>query len=181
MSVEFEATPEPVITVPTPSDVESYRRMQAASWLDTYPNPEAGVSLEWVQAQVDSMLAPEALELSRHRVEKILQDKDSLLYIAKVGDQSVGMVSATRFDDHQRIEALYVAKEYHGTGTAQQLLDQVFSEVDLSQPIMLEVVAYNERAQRFYQKNGFAIIPGSEHYFKEVLPSLRMIRIGEEK
>lgn len=179
MNPELDALPKPVIEVPTLDDVESYRRMQAASWLDTYPNVDAGVPLEWVKEQTDSWLTPEALEDSKGRVEKMLNNKEhQFLYIAKVGDKSVGMVNTTNFDGHQRLEALYIAKEYRGTGVAQELMDVALSHLDLDQPIVLEVIAYNERAQRFYQKNGFAIIPGSEHFYREIMPSLKMIRPG---
>ena len=80
----------------------------------------------------------------------------------------------------QRLEALYVDKEYRGQGVAQQLVDQAFLSFDLTQPITLEAASYNERAIRFYQKNGFEIRPGSEHLYKDVMPSITMIKPGEK-
>lgn len=177
---EFESMPKPEIIVPALEDVESYRRMQAAAWNDTYPNEAAGVSEAWVKDTTESWLTPDALELSRERVAAILENENQFLYVAKAEDKCVGMVNTTNIGGHQRLEALYVDKRYRGTGVAQTLLDQAFSHLDMNQPITLEVIAYNERAQRFYQKNGFAIVPGSEHYYKDIMPSLKMIRPGGE-
>jgi ribosomal protein S18 acetylase RimI-like enzyme len=181
MSPELEKQPAPVIEKVKISDIESYRRMQAASWLDTYPNEEAGVSYQWVKDRTDKWFTPEALEDSKVRVQKILDDSEhQFLYVAKVGDISVGVVHTTAIDGNQRLEALYVDKEYRGTGVAQDLVDEALNHLDLSKPIALEVISYNERAQRFYQKNGFDIKTGSEHLYAGVMPSIVMIRPGDK-
>ena len=177
---ELQLQPTPVITPPTLEDVESYRRMQARGWLDAYPNEEAGVSQEWVEQITADWLTPEALEESRGRVAKILEDPNSFLYVAKVGEDSVGMVNTTNVDGNQRLEAIYIDKNYYGTGLAQELLETGLSHLDLSKPVELEVIAYNDRAQAFYRRNGFEIVPGSEHFYKEVMPSLKMVRPGRE-
>lgn len=177
---ESEPKPRPVIEKPTLSDVESYRTMQAQSWLDTYPNDEAGVSYDWVKAQTDSWLTPDALEHSRSKVDKILHDtKHQFLYVAKVADKSVGMVHTTSIEGNQRLEALYVAKDYHGTSLAQDLISRAFAHLDLTKPVVLEVLSYNDRAQSFYKKNGFKVQPDSDHFYKEIMPSIKMIRLGD--
>lgn len=177
--LEHEPLPQPTIVRPTIDDVESYRRMQMQSWVDTYPNVAEGVSMEWVKARADAYLTPEAIERSKERVQLFLDDPThQFIYVAKVGDASVGMINTTKIDGHQRLEALYVDKAYYGTGLAQKLIDEGLRQLDMNEPTVLEVVAYNKRAQGFYQKNGFEILPGSEHYYAEMLPSLKMIRPG---
>lgn len=179
---EFEPQPKPTIQVPTLGDVPSYRRMQADSWLDTYPNEEAGVPYEWVKHRTEKWMTPEALEHSKGFVERILEDKEhQFLYVAKTGDTSVGMVNTSNIEGKQRLEALYVDKKYHGTGLAQEMLDVAMNHLDLSQPVVLEVVAYNQRAQRFYEKNGFEVQPNSEHLYENIMPSIVMIRPGGAK
>lgn len=176
MTVEHEPLPQPVITRPTLDDVESFRRMQAKSWLDTYPNEEAGISKKWIQDRWDAMLTPEGLADSKERVAGFLEDPTVFIYVAKVGDECIGMVNASNTNDIQRIEALYVDKSYHGTGTARALMDIVMEDLDPSKPIALEVITYNERAQRFYEKYGFTVVQGSEHFFREIMPSIKMTR-----
>ena len=178
---EFEPKPRPIIVEPTPYDVESYRRMQAREWVNTYENDAAGVTREWLEQVTNEWLTPEFLDKSRDRVARILEQPDAYLYVAKVGEESVGMVSATTFEGNQRLEALYVDEAYHGTGTAQSLMDTAMAHFDLSRPVELETIVYNERAQRFYRKYGFEIVPGSEHMFKEIMPSIKMTRRGETK
>lgn len=170
---------QPAIVIPTLDDVESYRRMQAASWVDTYPNEEAGVPYEWVKAYTETWLTPEALAASRERVKGVLENPNSTLLIAKVGNKSVGMINVTREEGEQELEAIYVDRDYHGTGLSQRLIDAAFATLDLTNPVKVNVVAYNKRAQGFYEKNGFVAIPGSEHLYKEKLPTIDMIREGD--
>lgn len=169
--------PRPLIVKPTLDDVEGYRRVQARGWLDAYPNEQAGVPLEWVKQRTENWLTPEELELSRERVRAILEDSENqFLYVAKVENRPVGMVCASKIDDNQRLEAIYIDKEYQGTGLAQELLDTVLACLSSEKPITLEVISYNKRAQRFYEKNGFKVVPGSDHLYKEVMPSVVMVR-----
>ncbi len=169
--------PHPVIETPSLDDVEGYRRVQARGWLDAYPNEDAGVPLEWVEQETSSWLTPEALKSSRERVQSILDDPQRrFLYVAKVEGKPVGMVHTTAVDGNQRLEAVYVDKEFHGTGLAQELFDTAMAHLSPDLPVTLEVIAYNERAQRFYKKNGFEIVPGSEHFYKGIMPSIVMVR-----
>jgi len=177
---EFEPQPEPIIVIPTLDDVPSYRAMHAQSWRDTYPNEAAGVSREWVEVRTAKWLTPDALADSKERVKKVLEDTaHQSLFVAKVGDVSVGMVHVSSFETGQMLEAIYVDKAHKGTGLGQKLLNEGLSHLDLTKPIELEVASYNEHAQGFYHKNGFEIVPGSEHLFAETMPVITMIRPGD--
>jgi len=178
---ELEPIPRAIIQPATLDDIKGYRAVQARGWIETYPNEAAGVSLEWVKEQADGWMTPEALVNSRDRVAKILADPvHQPLYIAKAGEDVVGMIHGSNYEAFgQRLEALYVDKQYHGQGVAQRLVDQLFKSFDLTQPVTLEVISYNDRAIHFYQKNGFEIVPGSDFLYKDVMPSITMIRQGE--
>ena len=177
---EFEPEQQATIQRATLDDVEGYRGVQSRGWIDTYPNEAEGVSIEWVQTRAEGWMTPEALTDSKERLAKILEDPiRQPLFVARVGDSVIGMVHATTLDGIQRLEALYVDSAYRGKGVAQQLIDRVFQQIDPSLPVELEAVSYNDRAIRFYQKNGFEIIPGSEHLFKDVMPSIKMTRQGD--
>ena len=92
----------------------------------------------------------------------------------------VGFIHASRTaDGKQQLNRLYTARHTHGTGLAQQLMaraDQWFGGGD----VMLEVVAYNTRAIRFYHKAGFAMIdtPMQPPALGNTLPLATMIRKG---
>lgn len=179
-TLEHEQPPI-VIKRPTLDDVPKYRRVQAEEWLKVYPNEDAGVSRDWVKSYVDSWMTEEALALSRERVRSILQDNmHSFLFVAKEADEVIGMVSATERDGVQRLEAIYVDSEYHGKGVGKQLLDRACDSFDPSVPTYVDVALYNDRAIRFYEKNGFVLVPGSEHLFAETIPSVHMVRQLED-
>jgi ribosomal protein S18 acetylase RimI-like enzyme len=177
---EYEASSIKIVR-PTLDDVEKYRHVQGQEWLKVYPNDEANVSFEWVDAQVKAMLSEKALAVSRNRVRSLLQDNQhNFLYVAKDDDGAVyGMVYGIERDKKQELMAIYVDSDYHGTGVGQQLLDKVCKKFDAAEPILVEVADYNDRAIKFYQKNGFVAVPDSNHLFEENIPSIYMVRPGE--
>ena len=163
----------------TPDDAGAIRRMQAQSWRDTYVNPAAGVSEAWIQHQTAQWFTPEQLAASTQLLRTILADDERNFYrVALLDGQVVGFIHASvRADGTKELSGFYTAQQTHGTGLAQQLMayaDQWFG----SDEVLLEVVAYNTRAIRFYQKAGFAIIDGSEHLFMDTMPVVTMIRKG---
>jgi ribosomal protein S18 acetylase RimI-like enzyme len=44
--------------------------------------------------------------------------------------------------------------------------------------VVLEVVSYNQRAIRFYEKFGFEKVGESEHMYRDKMPVMTMIRKG---
>ena len=153
-----------IIRPATPDDAGAIRRMQAQSWRDTYVNDAAGVSRAWVWQETGRWLTPEQLAELHQTIRHICADTEHNFYRVALRDgQVVGFIHASVRAD--------------GTGLAQQLMayaDPWFG----SDEVLLEVVAYNTRAIRFYQKAGFAIIDGSEHLFMDTMPVVTMIRKG---
>jgi diamine N-acetyltransferase len=64
------------------------------------------------------------------------------------------------------LQRLYSHQEYIGKGVGQNLMDACFARaVDEGRAVMwLGVWEYNPRAQRFYEKNGFAVV--GKHTFQ---------------
>jgi len=182
VSPEFDRSPEPIIRETSIDDIVSVRKMQAQSWIDTYPNAEQGVSMEWVRDLTDSWLTPDGFEKSISFMSNIIGKPNNLHCVAVDNNGKVaGCVHVSCIDNNQILEALYVEKKYHGKGVAQKLMNQAMGWIDLSKPIQLEVTSYNDRAIAFYQKYGFKIEEGSEHKFQDVMPTLNMIRKGDKK
>lgn len=94
------------------------------------------------------------------------------MYVAKAEGKPVGMVHTTAIDGNQRLEALYVDKEFHGTGLAQELVDTAMAHLNLELPVTLEVIAYNKRAQRFYEKMGLKSYPEVNIYIRKLCRQL---------
>ena len=51
-------------------------------------------------------------------------------------------------------------------------------EKEYESDAVLEVVSYNQRAIRFYEKFGFEKVAGSERMYRDKMPVMTMIRKG---
>lgn len=160
-----------------PDDIEAATEMRLQSWLDTYPNEEAGVTREWVEARNEKQRTLEAMERRRRQMEEF-----GAGWVARVNGEIVGMT--TPYKDQygiQHVGSLYVAKEQHGTGIGAALMQKILEWADQDQPLVLSVVSYNERAKAFYQKWGFKEVTGSESLFAGVIPEIDMVRPGDSQ
>lgn len=165
----------------TIDDIPKMRAMHARSWLDAYPNEDHGVTRKWVEERTNGWLTPEALEDSRVRFGTVYGSPQHFHRIAVKNSDVVGIVHASKTEKGQHLEALYIAKEFYGSGLAKRLMDQALNWLDLSLPVDLEVVTYNKRAQAFYKKYGFEEKIGSEHLFAEKMPVIVMERKGDRE
>lgn len=165
------------IREPVLDEAEAIRRMHARSWLDTYPNEDEGISYAWVKEETDSWLTPEGLKRSREHFSNVFGNPDHFYRVAVDGDKIIGLVHVLNQNDHKHLGAIYVDKAYHGTGVAQELMalaDQWIGDEDVD----LDVVTYNKRAMRFYEKHGFKAVEGENELFKGKIPNITMVRKG---
>ncbi|HET6746509.1 MAG TPA: GNAT family N-acetyltransferase [Candidatus Saccharimonadales bacterium] len=153
--------------------------MQAKSWLDTYPNPEKGVSKEWVEARTKQWMTDENLKKRREFIRA--SNKGDSLYIVAENEKGVivGLGICRNEAGKYRLGALYVDVAHHGSGVAHRLMEKLLSWAGPA-TIELEVVSYNERAKAFYRKYGFREVEGSDHILHEILPVITMVREGEK-
>lgn len=177
---QFEREPLANVTVreAVVEDVVALRSMQQASWRATYPNEAEGVSKEWVYDRTEKWLTPEWIAESTRRLEKVISDPTQFYRLAEVDGEIMGFVHAsTDLDKSKYLEAIYTSPDTFGRGVGAQLMDQAIEWAGESD-FILEVASYNQRASRFYEKYGFYKIPGSEHLFADVMPSVFMKRPG---
>ncbi|KQB42882.1 Acetyltransferase [Flavobacterium daejeonense] len=111
---------------------------------------------------------------SLEKLTQELNNENSEFYFVKTDNEIIGYLKVN-FRDAQteliddkgfEIERIYVLKEYHGKKVGQLLYDKAIEiakgkEVDF---VWLGVWEHNNRAIRFYEKNGF--IPFDKHVFK---------------
>lgn len=165
-----------------PEDIKSVIKMQAESWLDTYPDDRAGVSRSWVEERVRSWLTLDNIKKRQERLGVINGDRHSLYKIAVAHDGSIlGVLFVRRQDGKQHLGMLYVDKKYHGKGIAQDLMKAFLEWEDTQLSTDLEVATYNKRAIAFYKKYDFHEVVGSEHFFAEIIPVITMVRKGEKQ
>jgi ribosomal protein S18 acetylase RimI-like enzyme len=175
-------TPRYTIRDATEADVPAILAMHAQSWLDTYPNEAAGITREWVKEKLGHWSSEENIEKRRDVIRKCKDNPDALYRVAVSDrDEIIGMIAPFRNETVQRVGAIYVAKEYHGSGLAQALMDEIIAWKDPRRPLELTVATYNERAKAFYRKYGFKEINDSEHIVHERIPVITMIRKGDKQ
>ena len=172
------AQPSFTITRMTADTIDAANMMRLQSWLDTYVNDEAGVTREWIEARNKHQASD---EVRARRLER-LNDPKCVGWVA-LDPAGTVIGSTTPYvdeDGRQHVGSLYVDKAWHGTGVGGALMQKVIDWCDLSKPIELGVVAYNERAKAFYRKWGFVEVPGSEKLFADTIPEVMMIREATE-
>ena len=163
-----------------PNDVESAQQMHGQVWLDTYPNEPEGVTRGWVKERVASDRTREAIE----KRQQFLRDNENnparISRVAKDIDGNVIGMMHGYIDEtgKQHLASLYVAKEYHGKGVANELMKQILDWSDPEKPLYLGVVSYNERAKAFYRKWGFIETDTALEPFGGVMPQIEMVRKG---
>lgn len=153
-----------------PADVVEATKMRLQSWRDTYHNDDLGVTAEWLDTVIEQELSDERM---RERVARgvfgwVARDEQG-----KIIGVSMPFVME---DGTQRVGGLYVDKAWHGKGVGSALMQRVIAYHDPKKPIALGVASYNERAKAFYRKWGFEEAPNSTEYFREKIPTVRMIR-----
>jgi ribosomal protein S18 acetylase RimI-like enzyme len=177
--MEKELVSEFAIREGRPEDAVNARAMQAESWLATYPNEEAGISYEWVKNLTDAWLASDKLDQSREIFTGVINDPDMFYRLAERDGSVYGFVHiATKENGTKEFEAIYTSPETFGSGLGQQLMNianQWIGGVETT----LKVAKYNKRAIRFYEKNGFRAVEGTEELYREMIPIITMRRKGE--
>ena len=110
---------------------------------------------------------------SLEQTERELRDRDSIFFIAENDGNMIGYAKLQKHSGEDciadknpiELQRLYVAHEFHGSGTAAKLMEVCFEEAQQQnfQTIWLGVWEYNFRAQKFYEKLDFKVV--GEHIF----------------
>lgn len=113
-------------------------------------------------------LTPEQVASNRRIVEiseptalAAAESAHQLFSAAFVEERLAGFVICTRHADKgHELDWLMVHPDFHGSAVAASLMEHGMRWLGLDQPMWLTVIAYNERAQRFYRRFGFEVDPG---------------------
>ncbi|OBI26514.1 GNAT family N-acetyltransferase [Mycobacterium sp. E2238] len=100
-----------------------------------------------------------AAHLSPDRFAEYLSDPQRAVLTAADGDRIIGYAMLIRDGDAAELSKIYVAPEHHGSGVATALMDLALATAGEwgVRRVWLGVNQANQRAQRFYAKNGFTV------------------------
>jgi len=177
-----------VIERAVPEDAEAICAIRDQARLETYPNPEQGISEADIRMIIQGPhgeFVPRRIAYYREEIAKSANSKFGIL-VAKSEGNVVGFTHPETDDKGRRtIGDMFVAPEAQGKGIGGKLMDQALDVLGHDEDIYLDVVSYNSKAIGFYEHYGFektdAAIPreeGRPSYLKS-LPQIEMVRKGQ--
>ena len=153
----------------TESEIRGKAFVHWKSWQETYPGIVD-------QGYLDSLTLAKCEEIAFRWPDDIV--------IAKDGERVVGFAGYGKYRDGEledtgEVFALYVLKEYWGTGIGLRLMEEALSQLEEFPHTAVWVLKENGRAIRFYEKCGFRP-DGREEMLTLGAPVrlIRMIRHG---
>ena len=133
------------------SDFDSISKLRNESWLATYPNEEHDITYE----DILDKLAESSQQTTQETYA--LNSDDYTTIVAEFGGEVVGFCIVIFGENTNVLKALYVLPEFFGKGIGQVLINKALEMIG-DKNVVLNVVEYNKRAIKFYEKNGFKII-----------------------
>lgn len=125
------------------------------------------------------------LTYSPGKIAESIKKSNNSFFIACINNQVVGFAKLKRISPHKlfvdpkqtELQKIYVLKEFHGSGIAQALMNEVINEAKKvgTNFLWLDVHVSNGKARRFYEKNEFArigdhsFIIGSQTFYYDVM------------
>lgn len=176
--MEKPPTQEKVYTVneAQPEDAAGIARVRKETWLATYPNEEAGVTVEDVLST--SMESEEQIMKWRAIIENKMSSRK--LWVAKENLEVIGYSQGKKSEQENECLGLYVLPSHHGKGVGRELMQKVVDWAGDEKPLVLSMAVYSDKAKELYQKFGFKSVGETE---KGVLfasgasiPTIKMIK-----
>lgn len=153
------AAPVPTIHPTGPEDAHAWcafvAREQTRTYRDVMP-PDFGTH-RLAQVEADAVELAAEIATGRQRVVQAEVDGE-IVGAAKAGRAPAAWEIAEGFvpvPADQQLDRLYLHPDHHGTGLADRLL----AEVVLPGPVYLWLIHGNTRAERFYARRGFRMLP----------------------
>lgn len=159
-----------------PEDAAALAALHGESFKDAYLGEDEARNAR-VLAEAAAFVTPARLAKRIELINDVLLRSDQECYMT-VNDENgapIGFLYGYKEEDKQELSALYVSKEYYGSGVAQALTVAFIDWCDHDKPVELGVVVDNERAQKFYRKIGFQATGTMHDSFYEFLPETKMI------
>ena len=141
------------IVEPGIKDARATIEVQYKTWLDTYPNEKAGITIDDVEDRYKNAFDTEQIK----RREQIIANPEpnEKFIVVKDGDKVIGVCVGVVYENKNQLRMIYILPEYQGRGIGSMLWEAIFSFFDKNKDIYVELVDYNEKAISFYKKLGF--------------------------
>jgi len=130
--------------------------MKNQVWMDTYPDPDAGITEEAIRLRLEGENGERISRAVEHWQHMIANAGESqAVFIARKQGKIVGVVAPGFIDGQRRLGALYVLPGQQGQGLGTKLLKKAIAWHGRNEDIFLHAASHNQSAIDFYEKNGF--------------------------
>lgn len=167
------------IEEPHVGDENALAPMHIQSWKETYVTPDSGLTEPMVDEMIGHMLTN--TNFRKNTIIEALAHPDLVLYrvVKNSEDKIVGFLHASKAEDFNELEGIYLLDEAKGSGTGKKLMEEFLAWIDKSKPCRLEIFSFNNRAFEFYTKYGFVKTDKPAQIYKGKLPFVEMVRPAE--
>lgn len=141
------------IEKPTIKDVKNIQKIFYETWLATYPNEEAGITIEDIKEKFKNRFSKQAI---KKRMDDILDKSGNTLFlVAKDGVSVVGVCKIVKKENNNQLQAIYVLPRYQKKGIGKMFWNNAVKFFGNKNDIIVRVATYNIQAINFYKKLGF--------------------------
>jgi ribosomal protein S18 acetylase RimI-like enzyme len=163
-----------LVREPRPEDVEGFATLHVHVWQQTY---RGLMSDEVVDGLSVDDFRPRWYAVTKAYAEGTVPDDGRAIRVALLEGQPVAFIMVGPGMDAdapapRQVWSLNVAPEHQGTGIAQRLLDEALG----AGPAYLWVARGNDRAVRFYRRNGFTLDGTEDADPDDGVTEVRMVR-----
>lgn len=141
------------ITTALPSDARAIREVQYKTWLATYPNEAAGITVDDIEDRFKDSFSDENIRKREEYMRS--QPPTTKNFVVKIDSKIAGFATAVRHEDKNQLQAIYMLPELQGMGIGKKLWDEALKFFDPSKDIIVHVADYNTQAINFYKRLGF--------------------------
>jgi len=141
------------IALASPDDAVGMQEVFYRAWLATYPNKEAGVTVDDIEDVFKDYLSPKTITRRRARLGN--PPEGQTILVAKDGGKVVGHCRVIRREGENELATIYVLPEYQRQGVGTKLWQEAQPYINHAHETLVVVVTYNTRAIRFYGRLGF--------------------------
>jgi len=137
-----------------PDEAYEYTECQIDCWQEAYKGLMPDDYLRNMHAELD--------QRAEHTRKTLLQPGDTKFYCVKIGEKTIGRLIFGKSRDEDKpdageIHAIYLRAEFWDKGYGRQIMNVALEALRLDgyKEIVVWVFEENDRAIRFYEKNGF--------------------------
>lgn len=125
------------------------------TWLATYPNKKAGITVEDIEEMFKDSFSEEKINEWEERFNTIPTTSRLFVATEDTTDEIIGLARVHVREEYNQLQAIYVLPKFQGKGAGHALWNASLTFFDTSKDCIVQVATYNTQAIQFYESLGF--------------------------